>query len=77
MATTFEKLSELIVDRLGVSADEINEDSRFRDDLGADSLDVVELIMEVEDEFDVEIPDEQAEKLHTVLDVVKYIENNK
>lgn len=72
--TTFEKLSELIVDRLGVDKEEVTLDASFKDDLGADSLDVVEFIMELEDSFGIEVPDEDAEQLATVGDVVKYLE---
>lgn len=69
----FEKVKNTIVDRLGVSEEEISGEKSFRDDLGADSLDVVELIMELEDEFDMEIADEDAEKLTTVDSVVNFI----
>lgn len=70
---TMAVLTKVIVDRLGVDADEVKLEASFRDDLGADSLDVVELIMELEDAFDVEIPDEEAEKLSTVADAFNYI----
>jgi acyl carrier protein len=69
----FDKVKEIIADKLSVDADEITMESSFIDDLGADSLDIVELIMALEDEFDMEIPDEQAEKISTVADVVEYI----
>ena len=72
-----EKVRKIIVEQLGVSADEINTDSAFVDDLGADSLDTVELVMAFEEEFDLEIPDEAAEKIANVGDAVKYIEDNK
>ena len=69
----FEKVKEIIVEQLGVEGDSINSDSSFIDDLGADSLDIVELIMALEEEFDLEIPDAEAEKVSTVNDVVEYI----
>ena len=58
----FDKVKDIIVDRLGVDADKVTEDASFKDDLGADSLDIAELVMELEDEFGTEIPDEEAEK---------------
>ena len=73
--STFEKVRGIVADQLGVEAEEVKEDSTFVDDLGADSLDIVELIMRFEDEFGVEIPDEKAEKIKTVNDIVKYIDN--
>ena len=72
---TFEKVRGIVADQLGVDAEEVKEDSTFVDDLGADSLDIVELIMRFEDEFGVEIPDEKAEKIKTVNDIVKYIDS--
>jgi len=69
----FDKIKDIISDQLGIDADEISMDSSFIDDLGADSLDIVELIMALEGEFDMEIPDEEAEKIATVGDVVEYI----
>ena len=69
----FDKVKDIIVDRLGVDADKVTEDASFKDDLGADSLDIAELVMELEDEFGTEIPDEEAEKINTVGDAVKYI----
>jgi acyl carrier protein len=77
VADTFERVKKIIVDRLGVDEAEIKEEASFKDDLGADSLDVVELVMELEDEFDLEISDEDAEKITTVGDVIKYIEAHK
>ena len=74
---TFDKVRDIVVDQLGVEADEVNLDSTFIDDLGADSLDIVELIMAFEEEFGIEIPDEAAEKIKTVQDVVSYIDQNK
>lgn len=73
---TFDKVRDIVVDQLGVEADEVNIDSTFIDDLGADSLDIVELIMAFEEEFGIEIPDEAAEKIKTVQDVVSYIDQN-
>ena len=75
--STFEKVRDIAVDQLGVEADEVSIESTFIDDLGADSLDIVELIMAFEEEFGIEIPDEAAEKIKTVQDVVSYIEQNK
>jgi acyl carrier protein len=69
----FEKVREIVVEQLGVEEDEVSMDSAFIDDLGADSLDIVELIMALEEEFDMEIPDEEAEKITTVGNVVEYI----
>ena len=74
---TFDKVRDIVVEQLGVEADEVNIDSTFIDDLGADSLDIVELIMAFEEEFGIEIPDEAAEKIKTVQDVVTYIDQNK
>jgi len=68
-------IKEVVVEQLGVNADEVKEDSKFVEDLGADSLDVVELVMALEEKFDIEIPDDEAEKIRTVKDVVNYIEN--
>jgi len=72
----FERIRDIIVEQLGVEPDEVTEQSSFIDDLGADSLDIVELIMALEEEFDMEIPDEEAEKISTVGDVIEYIKNN-
>lgn len=74
---TFEKVRDIVVEQLGVEADEVQIESTFIDDLGADSLDIVELIMAFEEEFNIEIPDESAEKIKTVQDVVNYIDSNK
>lgn len=71
----FETLKTVIIDRLGVSESEITMEASFKEDLGADSLDVVELVMELEDAFEIEISDDDAEKLQTVKDVVEYVEN--
>ena len=75
--STFEKVRDIVVEQLGVEADEVTLASTFIDDLGADSLDIVELIMAFEEEFGIEIPDEAAEKIKTVQDVVTYIDQNK
>jgi acyl carrier protein len=72
---TEEKIKNIIVDQLGVSADEVVPEASFVDDLGADSLDLVELIMVLEEEFGKEIPDEDAEKIQTVKDAFEYIKN--
>jgi acyl carrier protein len=73
MSEVFDRVKKIVVDRLGVDESEINLTASFKDNLGADSLDVVELVMELEDEFDIEISDEDAEKINTVGDVVTYI----
>lgn len=73
----FEEVKEVVVEQLNVSPDEVKEDSEFVKDLAADSLDVVELVMALEEKFDIEIPDSAAEKITTVKDVIKYIEDNK
>ena len=72
----FERVKAVIVDQLGVDEDTVTTESSFVDDLGADSLDIVELIMGLETEFDLEIPDEEAEKISTVGDAVNYIKEN-
>ncbi len=72
----FEKVKKIIVDQLGVDEDDVTLEASFIDDLGADSLDIVELIMALEEEFDLEIPDSEAEKIVTVGDAVEYIKNN-
>jgi len=69
-----EKIKSIIAEQLGVKADEVTPQASFIDDLGADSLDTVELIMALEEEFNVEIPDEDAEKMTTVGDAIRYIE---
>ena len=76
LVSTFEQVKKIVVEQLGVEPDEVQMTSTFVDDLGADSLDIVELIMAFEEEFNIEIPDEKAEKIKTVEDVVKYIESN-
>lgn len=71
------KVKQIVAERLGVSEEKITPQSSFVDDLGADSLDQVELIMALEDEFDMEIPDEDAEKLKTIKDALDYIDSKK
>jgi len=71
-----EKVKKMIVDQLGVSESEVVPEAKFIDDLGADSLDIVELIMALEDEYGIEIPDEDAEKIETVGDAIRYIEEH-
>ena len=68
-----DRVKDIIVDQLGVSADQVTLEAKFIEDLGADSLDTVELVMAFEEEFDIEVPDEEAEKLQSVGDVVTYI----
>ena len=71
-----QKIVDIVVDKLGVDNEKVTEDAKFIDDLGADSLDTVELIMEFEDEFGIEIPDEDAETILSVRQAVDYIKNN-
>ncbi len=71
-----EKIKAIIVEQLGANANEVTPKASFIDDLGADSLDTVELVMALEEEFDIEIPDEDAEKITTVGDAVKYVEEH-
>ena len=75
MSDKQEKIKQIVVDELGVDEGEVTETARFIEDLGADSLDTVELVMAFEEEFNIEVPDEEAEKLLSVGDVVKYIES--
>ncbi len=75
MSAVTEKVKKMIVDQLGVSESEVVPEAKFIDDLGADSLDIVELIMALEDEYGLEIPDEDAEKMETVGDAIKYVED--
>jgi acyl carrier protein len=72
----FSKVKDIVVEQLGVDEEEVTEQASFVDDLGADSLDIVELVMALEEEFDLEIPDEDAEKIATVGDAVNYIKEN-
>jgi acyl carrier protein len=76
MSDIASKVKAIIVDKLGVDENEVTPEASFTNDLGADSLDTVELIMEFEKEFDIAIPDDQAEKISTVGDAIAYIENN-
>ncbi|OPZ97640.1 MAG: Acyl carrier protein [Bacteroidetes bacterium ADurb.Bin408] len=77
MSEIQEKIKSIIVDKLGVDEKEVTPEASFTNDLGADSLDTVELIMEFEKEFNIQIPDDQAEKIGTVGEAINYIENNK
>ena len=74
MAISQDKIRQIIAEQLGVKKEEVTDSAKFVDDLGADSLDTVELVMALEEEFGIEIPDEDAEKMTTVGDAVKYIE---
>ena len=74
--STFDKVKDVIIDKLGVEEDSIKSEAHFVNDLGADSLDTVELIMEFEEEFGIEIPDDDAEKITTVASAVEYIEKH-
>lgn len=76
MANTdvLDRITKVIVDRLGVDESEVKPEARFKEDLGADSLDVVELVMQLEDEFETEISDEEAEKIQTIGDAVEFIQ---
>lgn len=71
--STEERVKEIIVDQLGVNADQVTPEAKFIEDLGADSLDTVELVMAFEEEFEIEVPDEEAEKLQSVGDVISYV----
>lgn len=76
MSSVKDRVIEIVCEQMGQSKDKVNENTSFITDLGADSLDTVELVMELEDEFDLSIPDEEAEKIKTVGDAIKYIETN-
>jgi len=76
MSTNHDKVNAIIVEQLGVKPEDVKAEASFIDDLGADSLDTVELVMALEEEFDTEIPDEEAEKIKTVQDVYTYIDSN-
>jgi acyl carrier protein len=76
MSTVAEKVKSIIVEQLGVEADEVTPEASFTEDLGADSLDIVELVMAFEEEFGIEIPDEDAEKIGRVSEAVSYIEQH-
>ncbi len=77
MSDISEKVKKIVVEHLGVEENKVNDSASFIDDLGADSLDTVELVMAFEEEFECEIPDDVAEKILTIGDAIKYIENNK
>ncbi len=77
MSEISEKVTKIIVDQLGVSADEVKPEASFIEDLGADSLDLTELIMAMEEEFDIEIADDDAQKMQKVQDAISYIEEKK
>ncbi len=76
MSSVEERVKQIVVEQLGVSEDEVSGDSSFIDDLGADSLDTVELVMALEEEFNCEIPDEEAEKILTVKDAIDYVNSH-
>ena len=76
MSDTADRVKKIVTEHLGVEADKVTEDAAFIDDLGADSLDIVELVMAFEEEFGVEIPDDAAEKISTVGDATKFIDEN-
>ncbi|NOY73730.1 MAG: acyl carrier protein [Gammaproteobacteria bacterium] len=76
MSTVEERVKKIVIEQLGVKDEEVNNESSFVDDLGADSLDTVELVMALEEEFECEIPDEQAEKITTVQQAIDYINSN-
>jgi acyl carrier protein len=75
-SSNFEKVKEIIIEQLDVQSDQVTEEASFIEDLGADSLDTVELVMALEESFDIEIPDEEAEKIKTVRDAVAYIDKH-
>jgi acyl carrier protein len=77
MSETADRVKKIVVEHLGVEGDKVTEEASFIDDLGADSLDIVELVMAFEEEFGVEIPDDAAEKITTVRDAIEYIDSNK
>jgi len=77
MSETADRVKKIVVEHLGVETDKVTTEASFIDDLGADSLDIVELVMAFEEEFSVEIPDDAAEKITTVNDAIQYIETNK
>jgi acyl carrier protein len=76
MSETAERVKKIVVEHLGVESEKVTEEASFIDDLGADSLDIVELVMAFEEEFGVEIPDDAAEKITTVKDAIEYIDQN-
>ncbi len=76
MAESLQKVTDIVVEQLGVNADQVKPEAKLIEDLGADSLDAVELVMALEEEFEIEVPDEDAEKLQSVGDILSYIEKN-
>ena len=74
--STEERVQKIVCDQLGVSLEEVKQDASFIDDLGADSLDTVELVMAFEEEFEIEIPDDSAEKIQTIQDAINFIESS-
>ncbi|OQY25261.1 MAG: acyl carrier protein [Desulfobacteraceae bacterium 4572_35.2] len=76
MASTEDRVQKIVAEQLGVEEDQVTSEASFMDDLGADSLDTVELVMALEEEFDIEISDEDAEKIQTVKDAVTYVSSN-
>jgi acyl carrier protein len=74
--TIEQRIKDIIIEQLGVTADQVNPEAKFIEDLGADSLDTVELVMALEEEFGLEIPDDEAEKLQSVGDVIKHVEDS-
>ncbi|WP_367605558.1 acyl carrier protein [Legionella sp. W05-934-2] len=76
MSTVAERVRKVVTEQLGISDEELKNDASFVDDLGADSLDTVELVLALEDEFDTDIPDEKAEKITTVQEAIDYVESN-
>jgi len=76
MAESLAKVTDIIVEQLGVNADQVKPEAKLIEDLGADSLDAVELVMAIEEEFNLEVPDEEAEKLQSVGDILSYIDSN-
>lgn len=76
MTSIEERVTDIIVEQLGLERDKVQPESKFVDDLGADSLDTVEMVMALEDEFKIEIPDEEAEKITTLRDAIRYIEEH-
>ncbi len=77
MSESGDRVKKIVIEHLGVEAEKVTEDASFIDDLGADSLDIVELVMAFEEEFGVEIPDDAAEKISTVNDAIEYIDSHK
>ena len=76
MSSIEDRVTDIVVEQLGLERDKVKPESKFVDDLGADSLDTVELVMALEEEFDIEIPDEEAEKIATLRDAIAYVESH-